>query len=97
MDDTLHLKKIIGDYSYCLKDQIGKGFSSLVYRGRNEKTGEIVAIKAVDMTKIRNEIEKALLSQEIYALSIMKSPNILQMKECYQTINNTYIVTEFCN
>ena len=62
MDDSLHLKKVIGDYSYCLKDQIGKGYTSYVYKGKNEKTGEIVAIKTIEMSKIRNEIERSLLN-----------------------------------
>ena len=62
MDDTLHLKKIIGEYSYCLRDQIGKGYSSCVFKGKNEKTGEIVAIKKIEMAKINNEIERSLLN-----------------------------------
>jgi len=32
------LRKKIEDYSYGLKDMIGKGFSSVVYRGTNDKT-----------------------------------------------------------
>jgi uncharacterized membrane protein len=36
---------MIEHYSYVLSDQIGKGFSSRVFKGKNEKTGEQVAIK----------------------------------------------------
>jgi hypothetical protein len=39
------IKKIIGNYSYDPSDKIGSGFSSNVYKGINEKTGEMAAIK----------------------------------------------------
>lgn len=32
------IRKKIEDYSYALLDVIGKGYSSLVYKGINEKT-----------------------------------------------------------
>ena len=49
------------DYSYLLNENIGKGYSSQVFRGRNDLTGttphhidESVAIKVIDMKKINN-------------------------------------------
>ncbi len=36
---------MIEHYSYVLNDEIGKGFSSIIYKGNDEKTGEVVAIK----------------------------------------------------
>jgi hypothetical protein len=47
------LRKKIEDYSYGLNDRIGKGFSSCVFRGLNEKTREQVAIKVIDLKSIR--------------------------------------------
>lgn len=38
LDDRSQRKKI-EDYSYGLYDKIGKGFSSIVYKGRNDITG----------------------------------------------------------
>lgn len=38
---------MIDNYSYALHDQIGKGFSSKVFMGKNEKTGEVVAVKVI--------------------------------------------------
>ena len=32
-------RKKIEDYSYGLYDKIGKGYSSIVYKGRNDLTG----------------------------------------------------------
>lgn len=33
-------RKKIEQYSYCLGDKIGKGYSSIVYRGRNDDTSK---------------------------------------------------------
>jgi serine/threonine protein kinase len=38
---------MIEHYSYALHEQIGKGFSSKVFLGKNEKTGEVVAVKVI--------------------------------------------------
>lgn len=55
------LRKKIEDYSYGLKDIIGKGFSSVVYRGINEKSKESVAIKVIDIKSIQGKPEKKML------------------------------------
>ena len=36
---TQYTRKKIENFSYGLNDQIGKGYSSQVYRGRNDDTG----------------------------------------------------------
>lgn len=33
-------RKKIEQYSYCLGDKIGKGYSSVVYRGRNDDSSK---------------------------------------------------------
>jgi serine/threonine protein kinase len=49
------------------------------------------------MKLISNEIEKKLVNQEINALRLMSSPNVVKMFDCFHTQNNTYIITEYCN
>jgi SNF-related kinase len=49
------LRKKIEDYSYGLKDVIGRGFSSVVYRGTNDKTKEKVAVKVIDIRAIQGK------------------------------------------
>lgn len=44
-----NVKKMIENFSYGLNNQIGKGFSSKVYKGINEATGEHVAIKVTHL------------------------------------------------
>lgn len=62
-------KKKIEHYSYALNEQIGKGFSSKVFMGKNENTGEVVAVKVncltnmkvIDRKGITNDVERGLL------------------------------------
>jgi serine/threonine-protein kinase ULK/ATG1 len=91
------LRKKIEDYSYGLKDVIGRGFSSVVYRGVNDKTKEKVAIKVIDIRAIQGKPEKRMLEGEIDALKKLNHPNILKCHDIFSTANNCYIITEFCN
>jgi hypothetical protein len=47
-------RKKIKNYSYFLNDVIGKGYSSTVYTGINEHTGEKVAIKVIELKFIKD-------------------------------------------
>lgn len=46
--------------------------------------------------KIKNEVEKYLLNNEINALRALIHKNILHTVEILMTKNNVYIITEFC-
>ena len=54
-------KKRIGPYCYYLKDQIGSGFSSTVYRGfkNNDKT-DVVAMKVVRLDNMKPHLRHLL-------------------------------------
>ena len=88
-----------------LSHNIGKGYSSQVFRGRNDVTGtiyssldETVAIKVIDMKMIKGEVHKNLLASEIDVLKMLKnSENIIEVYDIYNTKNNTYIITELCD
>jgi serine/threonine protein kinase len=49
------------------------------------------------MKLVQNEVEKKLLNQEINALRLMNSPNVISLFDSFNTVNNTYIITEYCN
>jgi hypothetical protein len=55
---NLRLKKVIGNYAYSPNDQIGAGFSSSVFRGKNLLNDQVVAIKVYNLkiNKIRSSI-----------------------------------------
>lgn len=80
-----------------MNDAIGKGYSSCVYKGRNDQTEEPVAVKVIDLKMLKCEINRTLLASEIEILKSMKNvPHILTLHEVYTTKNNTYIITELC-
>ncbi|CAD8119384.1 unnamed protein product [Paramecium sonneborni] len=83
-------------YSYNPDDLLGQGYKSQVFKGRNDMNGEIVAIKVRDHQNM-HEIERQLLQQEIIALQILDSINIIKMHFYCQNSNCTYIITEYCN
>lgn len=53
MTSTFTRKKIEG-YSYGLNDVIGKGYSSHVYKGRNDDNNHPAAIKVIDLRMLKN-------------------------------------------
>jgi serine/threonine protein kinase len=61
-------RKAIDHYSYGLNEEIGRGFSSRVYKGRDENTQQPVAVKVIDMKMIKQSIHATLLKNEINAL-----------------------------
>ena len=90
-------RKKLEHYSYLLTDAIGKGYSSQVFRGRNDLTNEQVAIKVINMSMLKSEVHQALLSSEIECLkTLVGCRSIIQLYEVYTTKNNTYIITELC-
>lgn len=41
------MEKIIGDYIYYSKDKLGEGSYGEVFKGKNQVTNEVVAIKVL--------------------------------------------------
>lgn len=90
-------RKKLEHYSYLLTDIIGKGYSSQVFKGRNDISNESVAIKVINMAMLKSDVHQSLLASEIECLkSLVGMPNIIQLKEVYTTKNNTYLITELC-
>jgi serine/threonine protein kinase len=77
--------KFVKNYSYGLLDYIGKGFSSEVFKGKNDSTGEIVAIRVIDMHKIKNEVQMFLLKNETEVIPKLNSKNVLKSLEILST------------
>ena len=46
---ALSKKQTLGKYSFFENDVIGKGADSFVYKGVDDQTAEIVAIKKIDL------------------------------------------------
>jgi hypothetical protein len=41
-----------------MHEQIGRGLSSKVFKGKDEISGETVAVKVVDMKALTNDVER---------------------------------------
>ena len=69
-----------------------------MYKGKNTKTGEIVAIKVIDkhVINLNDPFFAESLKKEIEILKKLKSPHIVKMFDVYGTTNNVYMMIEFC-
>lgn len=61
-------RKKVKHFSYSPTDKVGKGFSSIVYKGTNDLTSksesysdQVVAIKAIDMKGVKDAISREML------------------------------------
>ncbi|CAK88001.1 unnamed protein product (macronuclear) [Paramecium tetraurelia] len=90
-------EKVIGEYVYLVSDEckVGVGQFSHVYKGYHEKTKKQVAIKQIDKKQIKGIFEQ-MLRNEINILKQLNHQYILKMYAYYETSNNFYIITEFC-
>lgn len=74
---------------------IGCGAFAKVYHGRNVRTGQSVAIKAVSKQKILRGGLTAHVKREISIMSRLRHPNIVKLYEVLATKAKIYFVMEF--
>ena len=55
------MMKTIENYTYKINENIGKGYSSTVHKGVNDKNGHPVSIKVIEMIKLEDPINQMLL------------------------------------
>ena len=82
---------------YKLEEVVGSGSYGKVYRSSTTDTDEVFAIKCIPIEKFRripklNQFTK----NEIYVLEKLDHPHIVKYVEKLVTVNNTYMVYEFC-
>ncbi|PIN04165.1 Serine/threonine protein kinase [Handroanthus impetiginosus] len=74
---------------------LGHGTFAKVYHARNVKTGESVAIKAIDKEKIVKVGLIAHIKREISILRRVRHPNIVQLFEVMATKSKIFFVMEY--
>jgi cyclin-dependent kinase-like len=72
---------------------VGEGSYGVVYKCKNKKTGEFVAIKK--FKEEEDEIVKKTISREYKVLQILKHENIVEFKEAFKMKGNLYLVFEY--
>ena len=81
--------------NYILNEKIGLGTFSKVTKAIHILTGEQVAVKILDKSKIKDNIDIERISREIEILKSISHPNISQLYESNSTIHNFYLVMEY--
>lgn len=89
--------KLIGKYQYTFKNRLGEGSYSQVFLGINVETKTQVAIKVVNEKTVKDPFMKKMLIQEIEVLKAISHPNLVKLFDVIETVNNIYIVQEYCN
>ena len=85
-------ENIICDFT--LKETLGKGTFGIVKLAINSQTGEKVAIKIINESKIK-KADKILLLREIEILQNLKHPNIIRLYSYISKEKKLYLITEY--
>ncbi|CAD8167079.1 unnamed protein product [Paramecium pentaurelia] len=89
--------KKIQNYQFSFKAKLGKGAYGTVYAGRNIIDNKIVALKIVDKKILQTDYASQLIASEIEIMKLIEDKNIVRLIDVLQSVNNTYIITEFCS
>jgi cyclin-dependent kinase 1 len=73
---------------------IGSGTYGVVYKGRNKKTNEVIAIKKIKI-ELESEGVPSTALREISILRELKHPNIVELKDVVCSENKLYLLFEF--
>lgn len=84
------------DETYDFKNTLGGGIFSVVKKAVNKKTGELVAIKIYDKTRL-SAYDRECTNTEVELLRALKHPNIIVIKDCIDTRSKRYLVEELMN
>lgn len=81
-----------------LLQSIGKGsFGEVFLTNRTGVPGKLFATKKVAKSLVATEKVKKYFNNEIFILRNLDHPNIIKYYELKETLNNYYLVFEFCN
>ena len=75
---------------YHIYNEIGKGAFSLVYKGREKKKIEYVAIKRIE----KSEMNKIV--SEVQVMHKLNSPHVLKFHDWYETRSGLWLILEYC-
>jgi tRNA A-37 threonylcarbamoyl transferase component Bud32 len=78
---------------YTFKEEIGAGSHSIVLRCVKKQNQKEYALKIIDKQKL-TEIERELIRSEVDIMSKCNHPNIIRLKETFETKTHLYIVIE---
>jgi len=77
--------------------EIGEGTFGKVRVGTHILTGEKVAIKILEKSKIKDAADIERVAREIHILKIIRHPNLIQLYEIIETNSQLYLITEYAS
>ena len=78
---------------YDLEETIGKGHFAVVKLARHVFTGEKVAVKVIDKTKL-DEVSKSHLFQEVRCMKLVQHPHVVRLYEVIDTQTRLFLILE---
>jgi len=78
---------------YSIHNELGRGTFSVVYEATHKETGVKYALKFIDKKYVDKEV-LVLLSREIEIMKRVSHPNVLCLKEMFETPNQISLVLE---
>ncbi|CAG7729593.1 unnamed protein product [Allacma fusca] len=78
---------------YDLEETLGKGHFAVVKAAKHVFTGERVAVKVIDKTKLDAISQKGLL-KEVLCMKLVQHPNVVRLYEVIDTTTKMYLVLE---
>jgi cyclin-dependent kinase-like len=78
---------------YEILGMVGEGAYGIVYKCKDKKNGEFVALKK--FKEEEDEIVKKTMSRELKVLQILKHENIVEFKEFFKMKGHLYLVFEY--
>ncbi|XP_049862989.1 SNF-related serine/threonine-protein kinase-like isoform X1 [Schistocerca gregaria] len=83
--------KIAGLYD--LEETLGRGHFAVVKLARHVFTGEKVAVKVIDKSKL-DDVSRAHLFQEVRCMKLVQHPNVVRLYEVIDTQTKLYLILE---
>ena len=93
--NELQMKQISFE-DYIIKETIGKGTFSKVKLGKNKITGEKVAIKILDKSKILEKEDLDRIIREISILTKLDHENVIKIFQIIEDSQKFLIIMEYC-
>ena len=86
-------KKVEG---YRILRSLGRGGMSVVYRARDERTGELVALKMMSYRLIYDALALARFHHEAELMQQLDHPNIARLMRLFPAFHTYFLVMELC-